>query len=202
MDAASLAEYLEEFKEEKERVDRILLSEGGVFPNDGRIDIEVKELISTLNRLPFVYSWTSCSGHFRTREDIFQKVGTRDKKLLILPPEGYGFYFDGYLGLQFRPSFSTPACISAIERVVEKYSAAVIKNYFSNYNQTAGPWDDAGGPRFEIRFDTLQKCRPAVIPTDEGKKRRDQVNQLITDLHTLFSQYHFHSRSVKPRRFS
>ncbi|MEI7718549.1 MAG: hypothetical protein WCI72_01675 [archaeon] len=186
-----IAEYNKEFEREKARVNGIL-AKGGDFPNDGKVDSEMRDLISNLNALPFLYSWSSCSGHFLTREDIFQRVGHRNERLLQLPIEGHGFYFDGYLGLAFRPSTYTGECISGITQIVERYPSTSIDPWKPLIDTNLG---ELQGLRFEIKLDSTQRGHPAVIPIKEGTKLRRVVNELIGDLNILFSRYNSISQS-------
>ncbi len=176
-----IVRYTQKFESEKKWVDQIL-AEGGDFPNDGKVDNEIRDMVYDINRLPFVSSFCSCSGHFTTREDIFKRVGHRNKKLLILPNEGLGFYFDGYLGLVFNPSSETKGYISAISQIVEKYPNALIDVWKPIIDTDEAKLQDL---RFEIKFDNIQKGDPAVISIKEGTERRDNVIRLIGELYQL-----------------
>lgn len=180
--------YNQKFQENKAVVNYIL-SIGGNFPSDGKVDAGIRDLVYQLNRLPIVYSWCSCSGHFTTREDIFKRAGTRDERVLILPNNGYGDYSDGYLGLVFKPSSDTRRCILDIKQVVKQYPNASIEAWPSIINTNLRALQ---GLNFEITFDNIQQgsCEDeSIIPIAQGLKRRKSVTKLISNLDTVFSGY-------------
>ena len=181
-----IAKYNREFEKEKQRVDKIL-AEGGNFPSDGEVDPEIRGLVYELNRLPFVYSRGSCSGHLVTREDIFRKAGHRDERLLQLPDEGCGFYFEGRLGLIFKPHPKKRECIRELGAVAGKYPPAYVADNYKPIIET--DMEELQGLTLEIKFDNMIKIYPPIITLNKGAERRKAVNGLMRDLHGLFSAY-------------
>lgn len=68
------------------------------------LDIEIIPLLKKLNELPFVYTYSSCSGHFYSREeDAIVNPHMRDDIKFILEnlPENEGVYENGSIALEF-----------------------------------------------------------------------------------------------------
>lgn len=66
---------------------------------DYPLDANIVPLVRKLNeRLPFLYTWGSCGGHFYSREDIFARYPNVPMgELHEIPVEGYVACYGGYV---------------------------------------------------------------------------------------------------------
>jgi len=173
--------YRKAFEDHKNFVHSILTDKHAYFPNEAKVDAGIIDLVMAIDALPFASTFCSCSSHFFTREDIFKKAGHRDESLLVIPYEGYGMYFSGYIGLVFGQDALSRNLISDYEAIVMKYGDAYIETW-SPLIPVASK--ELSGLRFEIHLDNAKPHygMPAIFEISQGQSRLQNVNSLIEDL--------------------
>jgi hypothetical protein len=189
MDNAS--RYKSLFEERKNQANVILEKKANnTDPYGDEVEHEIRELIYALNRLDFIYTTGSCSGHFRRRDEF--KLYKRE------PWENECFFTPGYIDFVFKPCEQTDRFLSKLKVLVSKYERAHFE-----YTNPIIETDDAclQDLRFCLHFEKSIEYRshafkliqaivnhlkpPKVLTLEEGMRRNEHRKALIYDLYRL-----------------
>ncbi len=89
------------------------------------IDENIKGLICEMNeRLPFLYTWGSCGGHFYSRADILQKRPNAEESQLMLPREGFIIGFGGDICFDVDETEESSHFLQRVRVLLSSYSDA------------------------------------------------------------------------------
>lgn len=115
------------------------------------IDDNIRELIVEMNeRLPFLFTWGSCGGHFDSRKDILARYpGVPEDDLHGVPFEGYVVCYGGYVDFDVDGSEMSKRFLRRVERLLAVYPDAGLRRInparhayvltFSRVNATEDP---------------------------------------------------------------
>ena len=182
------------FREKKERVN-VILADNGHFPNDGPLDKGIAPLVYKINKLEEVLTFSSCSGHLRTKEyfvaDAIKKYGSWEegKKFYVHHlGDGDCLFFPGNLSLIFRGAEAAESIMKEISTIPEKVDGAVLNPWhsFPFY-----PKIDSHGLILTINFQPTFACDdnghiPAG-PLAIGMERDARQKEVIKHLSKIFS---------------
>lgn len=96
----------------------------GVYENEGMLDENIRDITIQMNKLPFLYTTSSCGGHAITRKSIKARYPDTDEKFLQLPPENVALYQSGGIHFETDRSAKSQEFIERLKNLVSQFEGA------------------------------------------------------------------------------